>query len=89
MIQSNLLKLAGNLESIRRTYTYTIERESQVGQNILIEKLLEYGYHQRDYPGESGTYKREGSIIRIWREDIEYLVEYFDDTIESIVETSS
>lgn len=61
----------------------------QLAQNILIEKLLEFGYHQSDYPGESGTYKREGSIIHIWREDREYLIEYFDDIIESIIEISS
>lgn len=61
----------------------------QLPQTVLIEKLLEFGYHQSDYPGESGTYKREGSIIRIWKEDREYLIEYFDDIIESIIETSS
>jgi transcription-repair coupling factor (superfamily II helicase) len=88
VINSDLLRISGNLETIRRAHTYAVTRESHVGQNILIEKLLEYGYHQSDYPGESGTYKREGSIIRIWREDREYLIEYFDDTIESIVEIS-
>jgi hypothetical protein len=88
IIKSDLLRVAGNLEAIRRAYIYSIDRESLAGQNILIERLIDYGYHQSDYPGESGTYKREGSIIRIWKEDREYLIEYFDDTIESIVEIS-
>ncbi len=89
VIQSDLLRVSGNLESIKRTYTLELIRDMQLAQNILIEKLLEFGYHQSDYPGESGTYKREGSIIHIWREDREYLIEYFDDIIESIIEISS
>lgn len=89
MIQSEILRVKGNLENIKRTYTLELMRDGDMPQNTLIEKLLEFGYHQSDYPGESGTYKREGSIIRIWKEDREYLIEYFDDTIESIIETIS
>lgn len=89
VIQSEILRVKGNLENIKRTYTLELMRDGDMPQNTLIEKLLEFGYHQSDYPGESGTYKREGSIIRIWKEDREYLIEYFDDTIESIIETIS
>ena len=88
VIPSDILRISGNLESIKRGYTIEIQRNSSIGQSPLIENLLEYGYRQSDFPWESGTYTREGSIIRIWKEDREYLIEYFDDTIESIIETS-
>jgi hypothetical protein len=88
VIPSKILRIAGNLEAIRREYIFEIIRESHTTQNTLIEKLLEYGYKQSDYSGESATYKREGSIVRIWRDDIEYMIEYFDEMIESIVEAS-
>ncbi len=88
-MHTELLRVSGNLETIKRTMTIELIRDALFAQNILIEKLLEFGYRQNDYPGESGTYKREGSIIRIWREDREYLIEYFDDVIESIIDISS
>ena len=89
VIHTELFRVSGNLEQIRRMTTIELIRDTLLPQNILIEKLLEFGYRQSDYPGESGTYKREGSIIRIWREDREYLIEYFDNIIESIIDISS
>ena len=89
VIHTELFRVSGNLEQIRRMTTIELVRDTLLPQNILIEKLLEFGYRQSDYPGESGTYKREGSIIRIWREDREYLIEYFDNIIESIIDISS
>ncbi len=62
-------------------------RDVSLSQNALIEKLLEFGYRQSDYPGESATYRRAGSIIQIWQEEREYTLEYFDDMIESILES--
>ncbi len=89
VIHTELMRVSGNLEQIKRTMTIELIRDTFFAQNTLIEKLLEFGYRQSDYPGESGTYKREGSIIRVWREDREYLIEYFDDVIESILDISS
>jgi transcription-repair coupling factor (superfamily II helicase) len=89
LIHTHTLKVSGNQENIKRNHCIEISLESIYPQNSFIEKLLEFGYKQSNYPGESGTYKREGSIIRIWKEDREYLIEYFDDTIESIIEMTS
>jgi len=88
VIHTDILRLRGNLESIKRAHTIELQRDTTHPQNTLIESLLEYGYQQNNYRGESLTYNREGSIIRIYREDREYLIEYFDDTIESIIETN-
>ena len=88
IIHSNILRVGGNLIKIKKDYTIELVRDSLMPQNTLIEKLLFFWYQQNDYPGESGTYKREWSIIRIWKDDREFLIEYFDDTIESIIEIS-
>ena len=87
VIHTDLMRISGNIETLRRISTIQITRDDSLSQNILIEKLLEFGYHQSDHPGESGTYRRAGSIIQIWQENREYTIEYFDDTIESILES--
>ena len=82
------MRVSGNLEHLKRSYLIEIIRDVTLPHHTLIEVLIGYGYRQSDYPGESGTYTREGSLIRIWHEDREYTIEYFDDVIESIIEVS-
>lgn len=76
----------GNLEENRRNTSLTIARGKTLSQNNLIESLLALGYSQSAYAGESCTYKREGSTIRLWYEASEYMIEYFDDEIDGIIE---
>lgn len=76
----------GNLEENRRDTSLTITRGKTLSQNTLIESLLALGYSQSAHPGESCTYKRECSTIRLWHEASEYMIEYFDDEIDGIIE---
>jgi transcription-repair coupling factor (superfamily II helicase) len=86
LMHTESLMTEGNLEENRRNTSLTIARAKTLSQNTLIESLLALGYSQSAHPGESCTYKREGSTIRLWHEESEYMIEYFDDEIDGIIE---
>ncbi|GAB0174125.1 MAG: hypothetical protein HHAS10_00040 [Candidatus Altimarinota bacterium] len=88
LIPADIFRIQGNLEGIQRLHTLRLNRGDKIEQNLLIENLLNIGYTQSDYRGEIGTYKREGSIIRIMAKESEWVIEFFDNEIESIMEMS-
>ncbi len=86
LIEARNLSANGNTEEILRNSTLRIERGAILPINLCIEKLTENGYKHQAHLEENGHYTREGPIIRIKEHDREYIIEYFENEIDSIIE---
>lgn len=87
-MHSRLLELTGNLHHLQQHSRYDIARLAHVPIEMVIERLIDFGYSHSSYPGELGSYRREWSILTLTDAQSSNLIhiEWFDTEIDSIVE---
>ena len=87
LVHTHIFEGTHTLDYIFGRNSFFIERWNSIAPEIIVEKLVELWYIFKDFPEQSGEYKREGDVIRVmdhWNE-YEYIIEYFDSEIDDII----
>lgn len=86
---TDIFRTEWNLYHIEKSQSYRISRGDNTTSEEIIEKILSLGYEHNPHLDSEFSYKKEGGILSIIANDLDFLyqIEWFDTEIDAIIAT--